>query len=303
MKQISTIVEESIACSVTPAERKESIWLNEKYTDFMKQNGIHRKSEADRILCERAFGKEAVPSAEQKIRYWRSGKHLPNDRSVARRFGIALELSPEDIRYLMCSWMDIREVAFSENEYASELYRLQKKAMDQLIEEYVLKVCLRNRKEPLTEESVRSNLRHHYYMDARNMTALNHDELKDLPHFESVYYNSEFYRNMSLQGEIPRKTMLRHIFVLGQPYLSCEVVSDWLQRLGYCPLDETHHTASGDALDVLVIRLLQLYEKTCMGWSSEDASEWLVQTMQEMDRLLMEQGKESLRFMKFKSLK
>lgn len=303
MEQIAKIVAECIAHAASPSERKENRWLNEKYGSFMQQNGIRRKSEADRILCERIFGPDVSDSAEQKIRYWRSGKHLPSDRDIARKFGMALELKQEDMKTLLCGWMDIREVAFSEEELSDTVYIAQKAVIDRLVEEYIIKVCLRDRQMPMTENQVRNNLRHHYYMDARNLTSLKAEDRDKVPHFQSMYYNSEFYRSLSLQGEIPRKTMLRHIFVLGMPYLSRQVVSEILESLGYLPLEEDHLTTAGQALDLLVIRLLELYEKTCDGQSADSCSRWLTHTLREMDRLLAGQKQEGLRFMKFKSLK
>lgn len=42
---------------------------------------LSEKRDADQELCRRIFGREeSSPADTQKLRYWRSGKHMPNDR-------------------------------------------------------------------------------------------------------------------------------------------------------------------------------------------------------------------------------
>lgn len=59
-------------------ERPEVQWLKEKYQEFMRREGIGGKEEADKCIYRRMYGKEPVKQQDiLKIRYWRTGRHLP----------------------------------------------------------------------------------------------------------------------------------------------------------------------------------------------------------------------------------
>ncbi|MDE6621348.1 MAG: hypothetical protein K2K74_12845 [Lachnospiraceae bacterium] len=90
-------------------------------------------------------------------------------------------------------------------------------------------------------------------------------------HFLSVSYESELTKSFKLEGEIPRKTMLRHLLLLGMPFISHQVLNDGLMNLGYLPLTEGHTMITGEYLDVLLLFFLSLYEESCRGgnlWSA-----------------------------------
>lgn len=76
--------------------RPELLWLQKMYERFCEREGAVKKGEADRILYQRMYGKNPEKSSDLlKIRYWRTGRHLPANREQCRRFGEALGLEKE----------------------------------------------------------------------------------------------------------------------------------------------------------------------------------------------------------------
>ena len=121
-------------------------------------------------------------------------------------------------------------------------------------------------------------------------------------HITSTRYDSELRRQMRLQGEIPRRTMLRYLIILNGPAICLESVNEQLDLLGYLPLGREHTMTGGERLDALVIRLLEsyreIYDPLCPG----DSHAWLQKMCRRLDAFFAEQGKPRMRFMHFKAL-
>ena len=108
---IISIAEECLALG--KEERPEIGWLNQVYDRFRKENGWIGKSEADKLLYMKMYASEPEkPSDTLKIRYWRTGRHLPAGREQCLSFGKALGLSEEEQRYLIQGYYDRSDQVF-----------------------------------------------------------------------------------------------------------------------------------------------------------------------------------------------
>jgi hypothetical protein len=288
--------------------RPELLWLREKYDRFCQNHGGLGKAQADRLLYRAMYGCEPEnASATLKIRYWRTGQHTPVNREQCLEFGTALELNEEEMRYLLQGYLDRSDRLFEEELPEDPEYTRRRNCIDQQVEEYLLKVHPGIRMQmKISKSSLRSGLRHLYYMDAQQYVDIvkNEDEKgsSKTGHLVSVNYDSELNRNLRLLGEIPRKTMIRHLLILGMPYLNREILDERLKMIGYLPLQEAHTQVGGEYLDWLLIRLLELYEKRCQGKNPETCTAWFQSTCRILDGYFKNTGKENLRFMYFKSL-
>ena len=288
-------------------ERPEALWLNEVYTRFQQKEGIFRKSEADELIYSKMYAAlPQSPSDTLKIRYWRTGRHAPSNRALCTAFGRAMELSEEEMRTLLLSYYDRSDIVFEAEPAPGDplchLYEQRCADMRTLLNEYLWKIHPLHRMQfNVRRQDLERNLRHFYFMDARSYLC---GESLSLPekHITSLNYESEFKQQMRLLGEIPRKSMIRHIFLFRQPFFNRQIVSQSLQAFGYLPLQEEHTTVKGERLDLMVIRFLALYENTCTGLAPEECSEWLHEAYRHLDRTLKNEGHHELRFLYFKAL-
>ncbi len=287
--------------------RPETAWLKTVYDRFRKSEGLPGLLEADDLIYRKIYAAPAQkPSNITKIRYWRTGRHVPSNRTLCMAFGRAMELSGDEMRTLLMSWYDRSDLIFHKiperDDPLREIYLHRLEIISALTKEYLDKIHpLRRIQLNVAPENKEHNLRHFYFTDARSFQA-NMNHTSSDKHIESVSYESEFQRQIRLLGEIPRKVMIRHLFLFGEPYLSCSFVSGLLKELGYISLEEEHTTVSGDRLDLLVIGFLELYEKNCEGMEPEECSRWLREAYRYLDRFLTEHNQNGLRFLYFKTL-
>ena len=148
-------------------------------------------------------------------------------------------------------------------------------------------------------------MRHLYYTDALEYVFCGMAEQKEYlkRHIISVNYDSEFGRSMKLLGIIPRKTMIRHLLILGMPQISREWMNEQLRLFGYLELQEQHTLRGGERMDWLLIRLLRRYEEFRPGRTAEECRGWMRNQCRILDMLFEKVGRKHLRFMYFKSLK
>lgn len=290
------------------AERPEVQWLKGKYREFMRREGIGGKEEADRRIYERMYG--AAPVKQQdilKIRYWRTGRHLPVNHGQCVAFGKALGLEGEDMRYLLQGYYDgCDEVHQEEPADRRAVYWTRRRAMQRLVDRY-LRGISQSRLEQMNiaRGALEHSMRHLYYTDALNYVCkgLSEGEGYLKSHITSMNYDSELGRNMKLLGAIPRKTMIRHLIILGAPALSLEWMNRQLKAFGYLELQEQHTLRCGERLDWLLIRLLDRYEAFREGHTAQECSLWLQRRCSQLDGCFASEGRSRLRFMYFKSLK
>ena len=287
--------------------RPELLWLQKMYERFCEREGAVKKGEADRILYQRMYGKNPEKSSDLlKIRYWRTGRHLPANLEQCRRFGEALGLEKEEMSYLFQGYWDRCDRVFWPEESEEEMYVRRIAFMEELIQEYLCKIPPSRMMDlNLNPREIRTHLRHLYFTDAvRCVEVWKKFEMKMIRrHISSVNYAAELERSLKLLGEIPRKTVIRHLILLGNPFVNQRVLNEGLTCLGYLPLTEGHTMTDGARLDDLVLGFLKQYERSCRGTDPQECAAWLRANLRELDGCLLRHGAKNLRFMYFKALK
>lgn len=287
-------------------ERPECRWMKQAYDRFREENGQLGKGAADELLFRKMYAAEPKKESDTlKIRYWRTGRHLPVSREQCVLFGKALELSQQEERFLLQGYCDrcdrIFEAVTGEKVYQERIALLQK-----LAGEYLDKVhpALKGQLYHSGAELAHS-LRHLYYTDAKSYIDSREWEgvIRVGRHISSINYMSEFGRQMKLLGEIPRKTMIRHLMIFAIPFVNEEWLSRWLTQLGYLGLDEDHTQVDGSRLDRMILGYLRLYQECCSGLEPAQCQSWLRQSSRFLDGYLEKQKNVSLRLFYFKALR
>lgn len=299
-------------CIAMEGERRPELeWINEKHEKIRKKYGLKSKKDTDKFLYERMY--DRVPRKESeylKFRYWRTGKCLPSNREQCFLYGRALELLGEDMQFLFQAYYD-RNFRQSENGVpdTEDLERYHEKQIYlQTLRERYLEGISDSRLWELNIQKGKQkhHYRHLYFVDACSYIyttqEINRNILKS--HIVSTCYESELTRLMRFQGEIPRKTMIRHLLILGLSDMTLEKMNEQLVFFGYLPLQEGHTLAGGEYLDWLLIQLLKKYEEIRI--QSPDGGEegviWFRKVCRIMDEYFVKVNKPRLRFMHFKAL-
>lgn len=298
---------------LTHQERPELKWLKGKYNNYMERNGFSDKSTADAHLFYAIYGGWPLRQTDLlKVRYWRTGQHLPATHQICSLFGRALGLSDEDQKFLLQGYFDGCDQYFTEKT-EDPVYLQRSGIMEALKREYLLRIP--------SEELARMNIdpdriehyqRHLYYITARQYVSLNGPvpDPVSTRHITSITYDSELNRTLRLLGNVPRKTIIRHLFLLNMPDLTLERINRQLEALGYLRLREEHTLKTGEHLDWLLIRLLKLYEEVRQTGSSpqgkplshNECCQWMQECCRLLDQIWKEADRPHLRFMYFKAL-
>lgn len=99
-KQILFLVDNCL--ETEKKERPENQWIKMMYERFRKTSGGLGKAETDNCIYQKMYGKSPVKASDTlKIRYWRTGRHLPSTREQCMAFGHVLDLSEEEMLYLI----------------------------------------------------------------------------------------------------------------------------------------------------------------------------------------------------------
>lgn len=288
-------------------ERPELAWLKEQYGQFMQREGISSKSTADLRLYERIYN--CAPQKESdllKIRYWRTGRHFPANYHQCRRLGQGLGLGEKELQFLMQGYYDSCDRLFSaEWDQTQTDYQKRHSQMELLVYCYLDRIPQKRLEQlNIPPGTLRHHLRHLYYTDALQYVSPKYSRQKNFlaKHITSINYDSELNRNIKLLGIIPRKTMIRHLFILCMPDISLDFMNQMLSAFGFLPLQEAHTLRSGERLDLLLIRLLQWYEEAVCDKSPRERCIWMQLRLQALDEVLARQGLRHLRFMLFKAL-
>ena len=306
---ISKEMEQLLAASLKnqEPERPELLWLQEQFRRFMAMEGLDSKKEADRRLYQRMYGKAPRKDSEfLKIRYWRTGRHVPSSYEECLTFGQALCLEEEQLRFLMQGYYDgCDRIFWKEPGKSQEVYWKRRTQLDQLVEGYLCRVSHKRMKQmKIPREQLCHSIRHLYYTDALHYVSREYTRRKYTleRHITSINYDSELSRNLKLLGVIPRKTMIRHLFILGMPNLSLEFINEMLRNLGYLPLQPEHTLRTGERLDLLLIQLLLWYEAVRRERGVKEGNQWMQRGLRTLDELLEQKGLKHQRFMFFKAL-
>lgn len=286
-------------------ERPEVIWLKDRFDRIRRKYSLGTKMKTDRFVYERMYGHPPRTDTDfLKVRYWRTGKCIPINREQCRLLGNALELSADEMGFLIRGYYDRGGTLYRIEEDSGE-YRKKCRRMEKLIGKYLESIpeeTLAELKIPPTEKQ--HYFRHLYFTDAfhyvcepggKNTAVLS-------KHISSAHYDTEIRRQIRLLGEIPRKTMIRHLIILGAPELTLEWMNRNLEEFGYLPLREDHTMTGGERLDRLLIRLFREYEKNCISGEKTENRKRLREICRKLDEFYKEQKCMRMRFMYFKSL-
>lgn len=304
MEEAAALAEACIAMST--AERPELFVLKGWHERIQTRYCLKGKTQTDGFLYERMYG--CVPekaSAYLKIRYWRTGKYLPGNRGQCRMLGNALELSEEEMRFLIQGYYD-RSLYICDSEEAQkdEMHVKRREYLWSLVRAYVKETSdERLMSLRIPREKAEMFLRHLYFTDAFHYISGQKEMPADMQkHIASLRYESELARQMKLRGEIPRKVFIRHLLILGMPDMTLEKLNAQLTFFGYLALDEAHTGRGGERLDWLLIQLLQMYENICEAQGKRAGLLWFQKACRTVDGIFKEAGKTGLRFMYFKAL-
>ena len=285
--------------------RPEVQWLQKQHLLFMKKNGLTAKRDADTFLYEKMYA--ALPEQDSqitKVRFWRTGHHVPSDRQQLLMFGKALGLNGDDQQYLLQVYADRSDLVFDASSAGSALYQERCRIMDTMIGEYLSKLHpMERRKYGISSEDPLPSLRHIYFSQACEYTFRSAEaDTRQISRMTSISYGSEFLKNTKLLGEIPRKTMIRHILIMCIPFVNECVINTYLSAFGYCPLHVEHTLTGGERFDAMLLQILALYRARCLHKSPEECRRWLQEAFRFTDQYLRAQGQNRLRPFFFKTL-
>ena len=304
-KDILTLAKACIHLNIQ--DRSELKWLQSHHMHIQKKYHLKNKQDTDLFLYNRMYGHAPKkPSEVLKLRYWRTGRYTPVNREQCVLLGKALELSSEEYTYLLQNYYDRCLDVYDADSASTEPGHLEKQQyIRQLSDAYLQKVpSERIMHLNIPKGNLRSYLRHLYFTDAFHYiySTVHPDSDILTRHITSTSYESEFTRQLKLLGEIPRKTMLRHLIIFDLPELTLEKINEQLSLLGYLPLCEEHTLVSGEHLDWLLIRLIRMYEEICTQETPETCLAWFQNACRTLDRFFIDSEKPRLRFMYFKAL-
>ncbi len=297
-KELQSLAGKVIAQSLSSEKRVEEQWLNTHYQDFLKRNGIRSRADGDTLLCTRMMEQEdrqktKVNTGALKIRYWRTGRHYPKNRTACEAFGHAMDLDEDDMRYLMTKWFNRADRCFDSEDTPDPEYikrtdilkELKREFLDKQRPEELLAMCAPG---TAPEENLRYIYCNHALRYLGSQAQTNVSEL--ISHLDTRGYEYQFGREMNLIGDVSRSAMIRHLLILGMPFVSRERVNGWLDMLGYATLDKLHRQPGGMATDLLILGLLEEYEKTCTGRDPVWCTAWFCQAAGTLDDALEAAG-------------
>lgn len=117
-----------------------------------------------------------------------------------------------------------------------------------------------------------NNLRHILFCDI--LDCLYQPDLKKQDYYKnhtySLDFSSEINRYFKSGTKLSRITLIRLLLIFTMPDIDINFLNELLILLGYAPLNESLHTASGARTDSLVIRILEIYETYRSGNYEKD---------------------------------
>ncbi len=290
------------------AVRPEVKWLQEKFGNIMERYRLNSRKETDIFVYGRMYGRHPEKTTDYlKIRYWRTGRYTPANRLTCRNLAQALELSEDEKRFLLQGYYDSCDTVYPDSASAgtNKEYLTRYRYMDELIRAYLKRIPEdAMRKLRIDPDGRNHYFRHLYFTDAFHYISMQQPLNPEVfrKHITSTRYDSELRRQMKLEGEIPRRTMLRHLLLLNAPELSRAKISGQLAAFGYLPLDENHTLTGGEYLDRLVLSLLGLYEEIYVPEEPEAGLLWFQEACRTLDEYFAEKKCQKMRFMHFKAL-
>lgn len=198
-------------------------WLQKQHFLFMEQNGLTTKREADQKYLLQVYADRSDVVFE--------GTHAGGASADGTYAGGA-----------SMGGAHANAASMGGAHADSALYRERRTVMDGMIQEYLAKLHpMERRKYGIFSEDTLPSLRHIYFSQACEYIFRPAESgSQRIRPMTSISYGSELLNNIKLLGEIPRKTMIRHILIMCIPFINERVISTYLSDFGYCPLDEEH---------------------------------------------------------------
>ena len=288
----------------------EDLWIQKMFDRITVKYGLPGRMETDLFISHRLGGKDS--SAQLKVRYWRTRHHLPGNREQCIRLGKALELSDEEMVILLQRYYDSSDCEFRRDYPDPEqrwirsnrhpLYHSRQSFVNDALEQYTQR--LSGKAEQATVTPIPNYARHLYCIDALNYIYCPSPVSQERrnKHLTSSSFASEFSRTLRLLGNIPRKTILRYLFLFYGGDVSRSRLDEALTRLGYVKLDASHALSGGQRLDFLILALLERYERECAQADVIQRQQWLYIHCRALDKELQRMDQQSLRFLYFRGL-
>lgn len=293
-KDLQSLAGQVISLSISSEKREEDLWLCDRYQDFLRKSGAKSREEGDLLLSQKmteiaGAAMSDSPSAGLKIRYWRTGRHYPKNRAICVTFGQALGLDTHEQYVLMTCWFNRSDRCFCPKDLADPVYQYRIGILTKLKQEFLEK----QRPEELLAmcapgTAPEENLRYIYCNQVYRFlgNSVRRNTIEPISHLDTRGYEYQFNREMKLIGEISRSAMIRHLLILGLPFVSRERMNGWLTALGYAPLTKDHRLPGGAAADLMILGILEGYEKECTGRDPAWCMEWFRQTAGMLDDAL-----------------
>lgn len=282
-------------------QRPELAWLKARYEEKRMEYGL-KKADMDVLIYTRMYGCKPKEASELlKVRYWRTGQHMPLNRETCLRFCRALEMDAAGTSYMLTAYMDTSREYYECEPAAGtdKVYWTRRQLLEELTRNYLH--FYDASKDGTTKVSL-SRLRHLYYLNALQYhPPVTGGRSWDKPIY-SINYDTEFRRNLLLLGEIPRCTMLRHLILLMLPELSLQRLQEALIEFGYLPLSPAHTLRGGEHLDRLLLHMIKLYEEIDAAEGSASAAGWFLYCYRCLDTYFVEHQATGFRFLHFKTL-
>lgn len=309
---MESIVTQCIALGKEPSF--EDLWIQEMFDRITVKYGLPGRMETDLFVSRRLGGTDG--SNQLKVRYWRTRQHLPGNREQCIRLGRALELNDPEMKILLQRYYDSSDCEFRRDHPVAEqdwirsdqdsLYHSRQKFVNDALEQYLQKLSGKAGQPTAPDRTPISNYaRHLYCIDALNYIYCPSPIIQERrnKHLTSSSFASEFSRTLRLLGSIPRKTMLRYLFLLYGAEINRSRLDEALTRLGYLPLDASHAMPDGQRLDFLILALLERYEQECGQADIFHRQQWLYIHCQALDKELQIRNQHNLRFLYFRGLR
>lgn len=304
---MQSLVTQCISLGETPSF--EDQWIKKMFDRIRAKYNLPGRMETDLFVSRRLD--ENGESAQLKVRYWRTRRHLPKNREQCIRLGEALELSDVEMAILLQCYYDSSDYEFRRNCQNSEskwirscqdpLYHTRRKFVNEALDQYIQRFS--GQTDPDT--SLIHYARHLYCIDALNYIhcPASFCQERRTKHLISSSFASEFSRTLMLLDNIPRKTMLRYLFLFYGADVSRARLDHGLTYLGYLKLDASHALPGGERLDFLILALLEQYERECAQSDMIQRQQWLYIHCQALDQELQVLNQQNLRFLYFKGLR
>ena len=106
--------------------------------------GLCSRGETDRLIFRKMYARTPAQTDTVKIRYWRTGRHLPSGREEALMFAQALGLDLRERNWLLQAYMEKSDYLFEKppnpGEALYSLYIDRTNLMERMISEYIAQI-------------------------------------------------------------------------------------------------------------------------------------------------------------------